>query len=258
MCIGISFSGVRDIGITLFVLSMQQKANISNSVVGQLSNFTPKGSVINEFKRMKSVNEDVLREYQQNKEKGNLVSYSNKAEDDMERHKFEDFVEDRANKETKMLIEEMKKNGISSIDELYQQNYPNYMSHIKKCISKIESKIDQSNVNADVSNINTLRKLGDIIKKMVQGSKKLVEDMFKYGGKKLIKGTNLLGVQSQFLGAFALVLFPIVAIMAGEPGTGARIALSMIGFIIAGRIAQMTTEISADKFDIRVMSNRPI
>lgn len=235
-----------------------QKANISNSVVSELSNFTPKGSVLNEFKRMKNVNEDILREYQQNKEKGNLVSFSNNNKEGTEVHEFEDFVEDRANKETKMLIDEMKKNGISSIDELYQQNYPNYMSHIKKCIGKIESKIDQSNVNADVSNINTLSKLGDIIKKMAQGSKKLVEDMFKYGGKKLIRATNLLGVQSQFIGAFALVLFPIVAIMAGEPGAGAKMALTMIGFIIAGRIAQMTTEIGAEKFDIRVMSNGPI
>lgn len=237
-----------------------QKANISNSVVSELSNFTPKGSVINEFKRMKSVNEDILREYKQNKDNGNLVSFSNDTKDNMEvdTHKFEDFVEDRANKETKMLIEEMKKSGISSIDELYQQNYPNYMSHIKKCISKIESKIDQSNVNADVSNINTLSKLGDIIKKMIQGSKKSVEDMFKYGGKKLIQVTNLLSVQTQFLGALALVLFPIVAIMAGVPGSGAKVALTMIGLIIAGRIAQKTTEISADKFDIRVMSNGPI
>lgn len=232
-----------------------QKANISNSVVSELSNFTPKGSVLNEFKRMKSVNEDILREYQQNREKGNLVSFSNNNKEGTEVHEFEDFVEDRANKETKMLIDEMKKNGISSIDELYQQNYPNYMSHIKKCIGKIESKIDQSNVNADVSNINTISKLGDIIKKMAQGSKKLVEDMFKYGGKKLIRATNLLGVQSQFIGAFALVLFPIVAIMAGEPAAGAKMALTMIGFIIAGRIAQMTTEIGAEKFDIRVMSN---
>lgn len=236
-----------------------QKANISNSVVSELSNFTPKGSVLNEFKRMKSVNEDILREYQQNKEKGNLVSFSNNNKEGTEMHKFEDFVEDRANKETKMLIDEMKKNGISSINELYQQNYPNYMSHIKKCIGKIESKIDQSNVNADVSNINTLSRLGDIIKKMAQGSKKLVEDMFRTSsGKKLIRATNLLSVQSQILGAFALVLFPIVTIMAGEPSSGVKMALAMIGFIIAGRIAQMTTEISAEKFDIRVMSNGPI
>lgn len=227
----------------------------SGSVINELSNVTSDKASIDAFKKIRCVNEDIVREYMQAKQSGTIESQDDKGN----KASYDDYIDsidNEANRMTKKLIDFLDTMNCNSINQLYQSYYPKYMDKVEQGVQKLQDRINESNVDADASNISSLEKLGDVIKKIGKKSFKEVSSMFEFGGKKIVKFTNILSMQSQFIGAIALVVSPFLLLIGGAGiGASASSVLYMMMFILAGRMGQMGTESIADIIDIRVATN---
>lgn len=202
----------------------------------------------------KDIQEDIIREYMQAKNHGNVsTEYGEDKTAD-----YSDFIEDRSNQLTKNIIEQIDDKGYKTWQKALESEVMNHYnnSNMQTVINKLESEINKHLHSVDLSSvlgaraqgtqkvtIKSIKTFGKILKKVVQ----TVGEKSFWLAKKLTKlGLNMgkvFGTQIAFIAPFFLLFGSLFVGAVRSPMAGLR----FVGVMTAVTAAGVGLRVTCDK-----------